>query len=127
MGLGQALPNHVDHAFVQAAVEGGAAGDVGLVVPALVAAVRVQVAAEFDDELKRKGGPVGEGGEVFNGWNEGLQRGGEGRGGEVGGERVLQAVQIVVEDRHFAVEVVIEGLRGGGVGVHGLRDGRRHV
>ena len=41
----------------------------------------------------------------------------------MGGERVLKPVQIMVEHCHFAVKVVVEGLRCGWVGVHGLRYG----
>ena len=51
----------------------------------------------------------------------------EGGGGEVGGEGVLEAVEIVVEDGHFAVELVVEGLGGGLVGVHCLRDGGWYI
>lgn len=43
------------------------------------------------------------------------------------GEGVLEAVEVVVEDGHFAVEVVVEGLGGGGVGVHGGGDGWGNV
>ena len=45
----------------------------------------------------------------------------------MGGEGVLEAVEVVVEDCHFAVEVVSEGLGGGIVVVHGCGDGRRDV
>ena len=45
----------------------------------------------------------------------------------MGGEGILEAVEIVVEDGHFAVELVVEGLGGGLVGVHCLRNGRGYI
>ncbi len=56
----------------------------------------VQVAAELDEELEGEGGAVGELGEVFDGGEERQECGGESGGGEVGGERVLEAVEIAV-------------------------------
>lgn len=66
-------------------------------------------------------------GELFDGGEEGREGCGEGGGGQVGGEGVLEAVEVVVEDRHFAVEVMGESLGGGGVVVHGCGDGWRDV
>lgn len=66
-------------------------------------------------------------GELFDGGEEGCKSCGEGRGGQVRGEGVLEAVEIVVEDCHFAVEVVGEGLGGGGIIVHGGGDGWRDI
>lgn len=63
------------------------------------------------------------GGERFNGGEEGCEGGREGRGGKVGGEGILQAVEVVIEYCHFTVEVVGEGLGGGGIAVHGCGDG----
>lgn len=103
----QAHLDDVQHALVQAGVEVRAAAGVGVVVPALVAAVGVEVAAELDDELEGEGGAAGEGGEVFDGGDQLGEGGGEGGGGEVRGEGVLQAVQVVVQDGHFAVELVV--------------------
>lgn len=84
--LAQPLPYDIDHGVVQAGVEVGARGLVGVVVPAVVAAVGVQVAAELDEELEGEGGAVGELGEVFDGGEECQECGGEGGGREVGGE-----------------------------------------
>ncbi len=41
----------------------------------------------------------------------------------MGGQGVLEAVEVVVEDGHFAVELVVEGLGGGGITVHCVGDG----
>ena len=87
----------------------------------------VEVAAELDDELEGEGGAAGQGGEVFDGGDELGEGAGEGGGGEVRGEAVLEAVEVVVQDRHFAVELVVEGLRRGGVAVHGVGDGGGEV
>lgn len=72
--------------------------------------MRVEVPAQFDDEFECELGPAGQGGEVFDGRDELGEGAGEGGGREVGGEGVLEAVEVVVEDGHFAVELVVEGL-----------------
>ena len=46
---------------------------------------------------------------MFDGGDEGAEGGGEGAGGQMLGEGVLEAVEVMVEDCHFAVEVVVEG------------------
>ena len=112
----------IQHAVVEAIVEFGPATSVGVVIPALVAAVGVEVAAELDDEFEREGGPTGERGQVLDGRDELREGAGKGGGGQVRGEGVLEAVEVVVQDRHFAVELIIEGLGGGGVAVHGVGD-----
>lgn len=94
--LAQPLPYDFDHGIVQAGVEVRARRLVGVVVPAVVAAVGVQVAAELDEELEGEGGAVGELGEVFDGGEECQECRCESGGGEVGGERVLEAVEIAV-------------------------------
>ena len=43
------------------------------------------------------------------------------------GERVLKAVEVMVQDCHFAIEMVGEGLGGGGVGIHGCGNGRGNI
>ena len=45
----------------------------------------------------------------------------------MGREGVLETMEVVVEDGHFAVEVVVEGLGSGRVGVHGGSDGGGNV
>ena len=45
----------------------------------------------------------------------------------MGGERVLETVEIVIQDSHFAIELVVEGLGGGGIAVHCLENGWRNV
>ena len=67
----------------------------------------VQVAAELDDEFEGERGAAGQVGEVFDAGDQLRESGGEGGGGEVRGERVLEAVEVVVEDGHFAVELVV--------------------
>ena len=39
----------------------------------------------------------------------------------------MEAVEIVVEDGHLAIELVVESLGGGLVGVHCLRNGRWNI
>lgn len=87
----------------------------------------VQVAAELDEELEGEGGAAGEFREVFDRGEEREECGREGGGGQVGGERVLEAVEIAVQDGHFAVDVVVEGLCAGGIDVHGAGDARGDV
>ena len=89
--------------------------------------MRIQISPKLYQQLKSQRGPARQGGQLFDGGDEGGEGGGEGRGGEMGGKRVLEAVKVVVEDGHFAVEVIVEGLGGGGVGVHGGRDGGGNV
>lgn len=125
--LAQPLPYDIDHRIVQAGVEVRARSLIGVVVPAVVAAVGIQVAAELYEELEGEGRAVGEFGEVFDRGEEREERGGEGRGGQVGGERVLEAMEIAVQDGHFAVDVVVEGLCAGGIYVHGAGDARGDV
>ena len=120
--MAQPLPDHLDHGVVEAGVEVRAAGLVGVVVPAVVAAVGVQVAAELDEELEGERGAGGEGREGFDGREERQEGGCKGGRGEVRGDGVLEAVEVAVEDGHFAVDVVVEGLGGGRVGVHGGGD-----
>ena len=117
----------IQHAVVESVVEVGAAAGVGVVVPTFVAAVGVEVPAELDDEFEGEGGAAGEGGEVFDGGDELREGAGECGGGEVRGEGVLEAVEVVVEDGHFAVELVVEGLGGGGIAVHCVCNRWRHV
>lgn len=62
----QAQPHNIEHAFIQPSVEVCPVASVRFVVPALVAAVGVQVAAEFYEELEGERGAAGEGGEVFD-------------------------------------------------------------
>ena len=99
--------HHIQQALIQPRIEIRPAARIRVVVPAVVAAMGVEVAAEFYDELEGEGGAGGEGGEFFDGGDELGEGGGEGGGGEVGGEGVLEAVEVVVEDGHFAVELVV--------------------
>lgn len=62
----QALSDDVHHYFVQSGIKRRAGGAVCFVVPALVAAVGVEVTAQLDDEFKGEGGPAGKGGEGFD-------------------------------------------------------------
>lgn len=123
----QSQAHNVQHAVVEPVVELGPTARVGVVVPALIAAVRVQVPAELDDELECERRAARQGGEVFDGRNELREGAGECGCGQVGGERVLEAMQVVVEHGHFAIELVVEGLCGGGVAVHRIRNGWRYV
>lgn len=131
VGLLDAASDDVDHDLVEAGVEHAAGLDVGVVVVAFLATVGVEVAGELDEKLEGERGAVREGGERRERGEEGEEWGGEGGGGEVGGEGVLEAVEVVVEDRHFAVEMVGEGLGAregaGGEGVDGGKDGRGEV
>ena len=45
----------------------------------------------------------------------------------MGGEGVLEAVEVVVEHGHFAIELVVEGLCRGGVAVHGVGNGWGYI
>lgn len=118
----QSPSDYVHHHFVQPSVKVRSAGGICLVVPALVPSVTVQVPTQFYQQFECQRGSAGQGRKLFDGGDEGAEGGGEGAGGEVLGEGVLEAVEIVVEDGHFAVEVVVEGLGGRGVGVHGGGD-----
>ena len=45
--------HNVQHAVIESIVELSPAARIGVVVPALIAAVRIQIPAKLDDELKR--------------------------------------------------------------------------
>jgi len=59
--------HHIQQALIQPRIEIRPAARIRVVVPAVVAAVGVEVAAEFYDELEGEGGAGGEGGEFFDG------------------------------------------------------------
>ena len=52
--------HNVQHAVVQSVVKLGPAARVGVVIPAVVAAVRVEVSAQLDDEFEGEGGAAGQ-------------------------------------------------------------------
>ena len=68
-----------------------------------------------------------EGGKGLNCREEGCEGGCEGRSWKVRGKRILEAVEVMVEDGHFPIEMVGKCLGGCRVGVHGRSDGRRDI
>lgn len=114
LALIQALANHIHHRLIeplielQAIVRCGRGG----------ATVRVEVAAELDDELEGELGAALERGEALEVREEGGEGLDEVGGGEGVVEGVLEAVQVVVDHGHFAVELEVEGLGRVGLDVH---------
>lgn len=122
--LAEAPANHLDHGDIEARVE-VAAGRQIFLVAAVEATVRIEVAAELEDEIEGVARARRQERQALDVGQE-LEHG----GGEVGGgdgvvEVVLQAVEVEVDDGDLAVELGVEGHGTvGGGGVHDLSNGR---
>lgn len=127
LALAEAALDHVDHGGVEAGVEVAAGGDVGL-VGAIQPSVRVEVAAQLEDQVKGVLGALGQQGQAVDVGQKLEHAGGEVCGGDGVVEVVLQAVQVEVDNGDLAVELRVERVGGvGRGGVHDLGDGRGHV
>ena len=124
------LQPHLDdihHALIQPGVKVRARRRIGIIIPPVVAPVRIEVPAQLDQQLEGQGGTARQGSQILDAGDQLRQRGRERGRGQVCAQRVLQAVQIVVQHRHLAVELVVERCGGRGVVVHGCADARGHV
>lgn len=89
--LGEAAADDADHAVVQAGVEGAALGEV-FFVAVFEPAVRVEVTAEFEEEVEGVAGAAGEAGQAGDVGEEFEHAGAEGGGGEGVVQVILEAV-----------------------------------
>lgn len=125
--LGKASTDDVDHGTVETSIEVAAGGEV-LFVAAIEAAMRVEVAAELEDEIKSVTWAGGKERQTLDVRQE-LEHGGCKVGGGDGVvEVILQAVEVEVDDGDLAVELGVQGHGTvGGSGVHDLCNGGGHV
>ena len=107
----EAALHHLHHRLVELAVELAALAQV-IFVAVLEPAVRVQVPAQFEQEVESIAGAGGERAEARDVWEEFEHAGAEGGGGQGVVEVVLETVEVKVDDGDFAVELGVQGLCG---------------